>query len=530
MDLAKFRWSLRWVNAKRVGILLWCVFVATLQWYSPVAIYTWDPNKLTQHLQFAVCVQVVAWLGFFSILSYLLYRHHFSKQLNTAHIKCDLRPNQVIGARPLLLFVIVILTRMSWWSSPPSPSEDVWRYLWDGIRVTKGLEVYTYAPEAIFLHDDEWLLQELKSRIGHRNVPTIYPPGAQLLFGLTQHISSIFNDTLQVKLIVWRCLLLLADLSLLAVMLSLFRRLRLNSEWLLLYAVCPLISFESALACHLDLFGIFFMMWAMLTLYKDQKIYAGLLLGIGISIKLLPLLLCVVIALVYLRKESLSLQKWCLSMMPIVMGVLISCTLVSSIFLPELLNIGELWPGLKLYTQHWRFNGSVYPLILWLIELFSVDYDLEKVRTAVKIGLVITVILLIWRRSIRLTMRLNQQWRAVTIFLAFFAFFAVLICSPVVFTWYLQWVLPFAILKISIIKSDPKISSTVDVSFSIIVLVWCASSLITYLPRYSILSGKEWKFGVLWSMVEYGTLALTLILIKGYTLIRSCPVSVKHSS
>ena len=36
----------------------------------------------------------------------------------------------------------------------------------------------------------------------------------------------------------------------------------------------------------------------------------------------------------------------------------------------------------------------------------------------------------------------------------------------------------------------------------ILLLLWCFSSNLTYLPRYAILSGKEWKFNVLWTMLD----------------------------
>ena len=62
----------------------------------------------------------------------------------------------------------------------PHLSDDVWRYMWDGHVQTAGrLNPYSLAPAAealVPLHTDFWSL------INHAEVPTIYPPAAQLVF------------------------------------------------------------------------------------------------------------------------------------------------------------------------------------------------------------------------------------------------------------------------------------------------------------------------------------------------------------
>ena len=91
-----------------------------------------------------------------------------------------------------ILAALLIILRISWWPSPPSPSEDVWRYLWDGQRAYLGLSVFSEAPGSAVLqltgHQVDPILLSIFPKIGHAEVPTVYPPGAQLFFwGSSSH-------------------------------------------------------------------------------------------------------------------------------------------------------------------------------------------------------------------------------------------------------------------------------------------------------------------------------------------------------
>ena len=96
--------------------------------------------------------------------------------------------------------------------------------------------------------------------------------------------------------------------------------------------------------------------------------------------------------------------------------------------------------------------------------------------------------------------------------------------SPVVFTWYLQWVFPFIVLVINPNEFRKGLKHAESI-ICILLLLWCFSSNLTYIPRYAILSGKVWNFDVFWTILEYGILALTLLIIKGYSLYYSHEVS-----
>jgi len=66
---------------------------------------------------------------------------------------------------------------------PPGLSHDSWRYLWDARVTLHGISPYVYAPGDKALAPLRDSILYANSRF--RNVPTIYPPGAQAVYLLS---------------------------------------------------------------------------------------------------------------------------------------------------------------------------------------------------------------------------------------------------------------------------------------------------------------------------------------------------------
>jgi len=62
-------------------------------------------------------------------------------------------------------------------------SHDSWRYVWDARVILHGYSPYVYAPENPVLLPlrDKLIYNEIR----FRDVPTIYPPGAQVIYVLS---------------------------------------------------------------------------------------------------------------------------------------------------------------------------------------------------------------------------------------------------------------------------------------------------------------------------------------------------------
>ena len=167
----------------------------------------------------------------------------------------------------IIVVVLALAMRLPAWLSPPAHSDDAHRYLWDGRVQRAGINPYLYppdAPELASLRDENW------SAINNRQLPTIYPPLAQLLFSAAPSPS------------LWKVIVALADLGLVALLMM----------WLgdprraLVWAWCPLAAIELGVDAHVDGIGILFLMAA---LASKRRGWAGALLGASASIKLLAL-------------------------------------------------------------------------------------------------------------------------------------------------------------------------------------------------------------------------------------------------
>ncbi|HNH49157.1 MAG TPA: hypothetical protein PKY30_19080, partial [Myxococcota bacterium] len=80
---------------------------------------------------------------------------------------------------PATLVAATVLVRLPLLWAPPSLSDDLYRYLWEGQVWRAGLNPFVHAPNApelAFLRDALW------EKVNHREISSIYPPLAQLSF------------------------------------------------------------------------------------------------------------------------------------------------------------------------------------------------------------------------------------------------------------------------------------------------------------------------------------------------------------
>ena len=82
------------------------------------------------------------------------------------------------------IICLAAIVRLINLSMPPLLSEDLWRYIWDGMTYWQGINPFHYAPAA---REFDVLnlsvgLDDVRRNIGHAHIPTIYPPGAQMVF------------------------------------------------------------------------------------------------------------------------------------------------------------------------------------------------------------------------------------------------------------------------------------------------------------------------------------------------------------
>ena len=90
------------------------------------------------------------------------------------------RPSRALW---IALITCALAARLALCFAEPLLSDDIYRYLWDGRVQLAGHDPYRFAP----LDEALGALRDASSwpRINHPAIPTIYPPGSQLLFALS---------------------------------------------------------------------------------------------------------------------------------------------------------------------------------------------------------------------------------------------------------------------------------------------------------------------------------------------------------
>ena len=160
------------------------------------------------------------------------------------------------------------------------PSDDAYRYVWEGRVQQAGHSPYVVPPDdpgLIELRDEDW------ARIGHPHFPAIYPPLAQLEFRLAVAIHpSIY--TIKVLHVLW-------DVLAVALLGLLLRARGRPPHLAAVYALCPLVLTAFAVEGHVDSAMLLLAVAAIWALETKRLGLAGAALGSAIAAKTMVVVL-----------------------------------------------------------------------------------------------------------------------------------------------------------------------------------------------------------------------------------------------
>jgi alpha-1,6-mannosyltransferase len=172
--------------------------------------------------------------------------------------------------------------------TPPTLSDDMYRYVWDG-RVQSlgtdgetGISPYLYPPDApqlASLRDRQIWLQ-----INRKSAVTVYPPAAQMAFAI---LWRIWPDNIRWFQFVMAAAGLLAG----GLLVGLLKDLGRSAARVLIYLWSPLLAFETAHSAHIDALVLPLLVSAWWARLRQRDSLVGILLGLATAIKLYPALL-----------------------------------------------------------------------------------------------------------------------------------------------------------------------------------------------------------------------------------------------
>jgi len=354
-------------------------------------------------------------------------------------------PHRVI----VIGLVLAALWHLLFLMMPPGSDDDIHRYVWDGRVQRLGYNPYIVVPSdpaLAGLHTPE------TRTLNNPDVPSPYPAGAQLFF---RAVTAIHESIFALKVAFVVC-----DLAIVFVLLDVLRSSREPAHWVLAYAWNPLLAIEVAGSGHIDIVGVLLLLVSVAALGRRWRALAALAFGLAVAVKLLP----IVLLPLYWRRVRLR------------DGVL-AAVVVGLLYLP-FFDHGRIPIGsLGTYVHSFRFNDPVFA-------------TLERVaapQLAARLAALVGFLTAIWLR------RKSVAWSSDA-----FAWpmAASLLCAPVVYPWYLLWLLPFL-----------RSASTLPI------IIWTVSIIPTYYVWHLRALGRPWLVPGWMMLLEYGSVAMTAAII-----------------
>src|SRR5690349_5312776 len=222
---------------------------------------------------------------------------------------------------------------------PCGTDDDIHRYVWDGRMQRLGYNPYLVIPS-------DPAVQELHTpetrNLNNPDLPTPYPPGAQLFFRL---VTAIHESTFAMKVAFVLC-----DWTIVLVLIDLLRRNGQGAHLVLAYAWNPLLAIEVAGSGHIDIVGALLLVISVAALARRWRSIAALAFSLAVAVKFLP----IVLLPLYWKRVRIR-------------DAALAVAAVGLLYLP-FLNHGRIPTGsLATYVQSFRFNGPVFAILHRLI-------------------------------------------------------------------------------------------------------------------------------------------------------------------
>ena len=249
-------------------------------------------------------------------------------------------------------------------------------------------------------------------------------------------------------------------------LLDVLRCTRQAAHLVLAFAWNPLLAIEVAGSGHIDILGALLLVVSAAALVRRWRATAAVALGLAIAVKFLPgVLLPFYWKRVRIRDAVLAAA---------VVGLLYVPFLDRSFFNHGRIPIGSLGT----YVQGFRFNGPV----------FATLHHVAPPRLLTGLAVLVGLVTATWLRSTAPEWSPNQfAWDAFAWPMA-----ASLLFAPVVFPWYLLWLLPF-----------------LTSASTLLIIIWTVSIIPTYVQWHLNTLRGSWGALPGWVMlVEYGCLVI----------------------
>lgn len=254
---------------------------------------------------------------------------------------------------------LALLYRLIFLLALPNLSQDFFRFIWDGNLILEGINPYLFKPsELIANFRGNWIeFYEGMGSLSQGNY-TSYPPINQLIFTLSALLG---GKSILGSVIIMRILIILADLGTLFFGRKLLQNHGLPQHQIFWFILNPFIIIELTGNLHFEGIMLFFLIWSLYLLHKSKWLVSAVLLGVSISVKLIPLIFLPLLWNYFRKNQQLKIRKLWFYYATVAITVLLT-------FLPFLSSelISNFSDSIGLWFQKFEFNASIYYLVRWI--------------------------------------------------------------------------------------------------------------------------------------------------------------------
>lgn len=262
-----------------------------------------------------------------------------------------------------LLLGFGIVCRLVFLFAIPNLSQDFYRFIWDGRMTVEGINPYLSTPQ-------EWMQsgnfdvvaqsRQLVEGMQSLNAShfTNYPPVSQWVYALS---GILFPKSILGSVIVMRIILIFADIITFIFLRKLLLQLKLPQYQAFWYFLNPLVIIELTGNLHFEGLMVMCLLISIYLLLIKKWIWAAVLFGLSVSVKLLPLVLLPLFFHYFRKQEKLNIYK--LIAFYGITFLTVFITFLSFLSVELVQNFGD---SVALWFNKFEFNASIYYIIRWI--------------------------------------------------------------------------------------------------------------------------------------------------------------------
>jgi alpha-1,6-mannosyltransferase len=333
------------------------------------------------------------------------------------------------GTLPIIVCLAILFRVALLFTTPPTLSTDVYRYIWDGRMTNAGINPYAHRIDSPLLDAFD---SPQRALVNHSEMATPYLPAAQVFFAAVYRIAPDSPLAFQIAAI-------LLDLITGWLVIDLLRRLGRPRTWGLIYLWNPLVVVEFANGAHVDALMICLMMVTLWTLVAVRpRALSVVALAAAALTKGLPALLLPVVWRRWGWRYTVAFAALAIvACIPFAPG--------AGWGLAGPLDGEGLFGALRIYAAGWNFNGGLYPLLevvlsgQWIPEAVRPGVASSVLTWAAKLTVTILlglVLLAVWLKG----RRYNDNLALLR--LAIIPLAAYLLLTTTVHPWYVTLIMP----------------------------------------------------------------------------------------